>query len=117
MEKGQSESFNVCTGVRQGCVLSPTLFLIMIDYVMKKTTASARGIQWELTAKLEDLDFADDLVLISNTEAHMHIKTQELVNNAKPTGLEINMVKRKLPKRALQWTPQGRRKVGRPAIT
>ena len=31
LEKGKSESFKVCTGARQGCILSPTLFLILID--------------------------------------------------------------------------------------
>lgn len=44
---------------------------------MKKTTLSARVIHWGLTAKLEDLDFADNLVLISNTETQMHVKTQD----------------------------------------
>jgi hypothetical protein len=50
------------TGVKQGCILSPTIFLIMMASVMRRTTKhKQRGIQWDLTCKLEDFDFADDI--------------------------------------------------------
>ena len=45
----------VKTGVRQGCMLSPTIFLMAIDWIMKNTTmASKTGIQWTFK-QLEDL--------------------------------------------------------------
>ena len=57
-----TEPFYVQTGVRQGCLLSLTIFLIVIDWVMRKATKDRRmGIQWTLTKQLEDLDFADDI--------------------------------------------------------
>ena len=42
-----SEKFEVTTGVRQGCLLSPFLFLMVIDSIMKTTTKGRKnGIQW-----------------------------------------------------------------------
>ena len=90
-----SEWFNVKTGVRQGCILSPILFLITIDWVLRQTCDRPRGIQWTLVKHLEDLDFADDLALISRTVGNLQIKTNRLVDYAQMTGLRINVPKTK----------------------
>ncbi len=46
--------------------------------------------------QLEDLEFADDLALLSHTYDQMQEKTSILVNNASKTGLRINKTKTKL---------------------
>ncbi len=49
--------FNIRTGVRQGHSLSPILFILVIDWVIKKTTEDKkRGLQWGIMGHLEDLD-------------------------------------------------------------
>jgi hypothetical protein len=54
------------TGVKQGCIPSPTIFLVMMDLVMRRTTEhKARGMQWDPGCKLEDSDFADDICLLA----------------------------------------------------
>ena len=69
-----TEPFSVQTGVRQGCFLSRTIFLMMVDWVMRQSTAGQRtGIQWTFTKQLEDLDFADDISLLF----HKQQDTQE----------------------------------------
>lgn len=66
---------------------------------MRETTAGKRnGIQWNLMNQLEDLDFADDLALLSHTYDQMQEKTSILVKNASKTRNQqgINKEKTKL---------------------
>ena len=94
-----SESFEVRTGVRQGCLLSPFLFLLVIDWIMKTTTTGRNnGIQWTLMTQLDDLDFADDLALLSHNHNQMQDKTTRLETLSAQTGLKINQKKTELMK-------------------
>lgn len=94
-----TESISVQTGVRQGCLLSPMLFLIVIDWIMKRTTTGMNtGIQWTLTGQLEDLDFADDVCLLSHKQQHAQNKLNRLADEAGKTGMKINIRKTELMK-------------------
>ena len=89
-----SEPFRIETGVKQGCILSPTIFSIAIDWIMRQVTNSnKRGIQWTLTSILEDLDYADDLGLLSSRHADAQGKTEELASTAFKIGLKVNTKK------------------------
>ncbi|XP_076101178.1 uncharacterized protein LOC143070963 [Mytilus galloprovincialis] len=71
-EDWETDWFEVQSGVRQGCIISPILFLVAIDWVMRKTTSDKkRGITWSMFTTLEDLDFADDIALLSSKQDHM----------------------------------------------
>ena len=63
---GLSESFLVNTGVKPGCLMVLFLFLLAIHWIMKETITEQRsGIQWDLGEQFDDLEFADDISLVS----------------------------------------------------
>ena len=88
--------FPVKTAVRQGCILSPMLFLLVIDWIMKTTTEGSRtGLQWTLLSQLHDLDFADDIALLSHNHRHGQDKVHSLATIAEMAGLNIKKSKTK----------------------
>ena len=96
-EGEQTRWFKITTGVKQGCVMSDFLFLLTVDWTMRRTTENHRnGIRWNFTSTLEDLDFADDIVLISSKYEHVQSKTNRLVDNAGRVGLKLNAQKCKV---------------------
>lgn len=58
---------------------------------MRKTGADKkRGIQWNFTAVLEDLDFADNIALLSSKCNDLYEKTERLREEAGRTDLKLN---------------------------
>lgn len=93
---GHTEYFDIVTGVRQGCILSPTLFLLTIDFVMRRATnRDDFGIEWG-NGRLTDLDFADDLAMLSTSGTTLQDMTDNLSNIASNVGLRISSEKTKV---------------------
>ena len=93
-ETGHLEWFEVLSGVKQGCVMSDFLFVIVINWVMNKTVESKRnGIRWKLTATLDDLDFADDLALLSSGWSQAQDKLNRLNQFGGKLGLKIKVLR------------------------
>jgi hypothetical protein len=91
-----SDFVEVRNGVRQGCILSPTLFLLILDRVMKRVKSlRKRGIQWSMKERLEDLDYADDICLLAQRFCHVEEKLERLKEEAELVGLHINVNKTK----------------------
>lgn len=75
--------------------MSALLFNLTIDWVMRRTKEDqARGTQWTWYSTLEDLDFTDDLALLSHTHTHTHEKTAQ--SFGQQVGLVINCSKTKV---------------------
>ena len=86
-----AEWFQTVTGVRQGCILSPLIFLLVIDWVMKKATCdTTSGIEWLTDSKLKDLDLADGIALLDVSLNGMQDLTSQVEDAAKLVGLRVN---------------------------
>lgn len=88
-----TEEIAIESGVKQGCILSPTLFLILVDWIMRKVTDDRTGIRWNLFNQLEDLKFADNVYLLTEHRTHMQTKVDKLTQYSDMIGLRINTEK------------------------
>ena len=93
---GISEFFPVNSGVRQGCVLAPTLFNACMDWVLGRTVERSNCGASVGDVNISDLDFADDAVILAELldvlESSLVILKEETV----PLGLEISWTKTRL---------------------
>jgi hypothetical protein len=91
-----SDFIEVRNGVRKGCILSPTLYLLILDRVMERAEGFRKsGIQWNMKERLEDLDYADDIFLLAQRFCDMEEKLKRLKEEAELVGLHININKTK----------------------
>ena len=60
------------------------------------TKAGNNGIQWTSWEQLDDLDYADDLALLSHNQLQIQDNTSRLAEESVKLGLRINKVKTKV---------------------
>ena len=83
---GDSKSFDVKVGVHQGSVLSPLLFIIVMDVISKDIRES---FPWELL-------YADDLVLMAKSEQELIVRMSSWQAALEGKGLKVNVGKSKV---------------------
>ena len=91
-----SEWFDVNTGLKQGCVLSPLFFNAFVNDLTLVIKSLNCGIPVSLESSISILLYADDIVLLSESEANMQIMLDYLGNWWKTLGLTINFNKSKV---------------------
>ena len=75
--------------------MSGFLFLLVIDWVVRKSTAESNTeIRWNLTTKLDDVDYADDIALLSSTKEQLQRKFDNVGKYAYFAGLKISMLEK-----------------------
>ena len=96
-----SESFLVTTGVLQGDVLAPFLFIMLMDYLMRKATENIKsGIvthprrsRRHPAISLNDLDFADEIALLESSMANPQAQLSRIAAAADDLGFVISVSK------------------------
>ena len=95
-EKGNTEWFNIGKGVRQGCILSPYLFNIYTEIIMRKALESTEtGIKVGGQV-IDNMRYADDTTLVDDTEHGMKELIKRVKDESEKAGLYLNMKKTKL---------------------
>ncbi len=91
-----SDPFPVPTGVRQGCVLAPTLFNTCMDWVLgRMADGSGCGTSFG-EVRISDLDFADDAVIFAEIVEILIEALEKLSEESEPLGLRVSWVKTKV---------------------
>ena len=74
--------------------MSALLFLLVVHLAMRNTWQEGNTeIRRKFNTKLEDLDFADDIALLSSIRQDIHTKTDKLAHKAGRVGLKVNVDK------------------------
>ena len=98
-----SDAFPVDAGVRQGCVLAPSLFSACMDWIMGRVVGGAgRGVSFG-DVRITDLDFADDAVVFAETLEILTGALERLSEEAEPLGLRVSWLKTKVQASATSW--------------
>lgn len=94
------------SGVQLGSLLSPFLFFAALDWIMKTSTAQGRhGIKWTSHTQLDDLNFVDDLALLSHPRNQRQAKTVGETAAFAETGFDISKGEGTILKYNSQYQP------------
>ena len=81
-------------GVRQGCLISPRLFIIFINELEKELkNSNCRGISLASAVGIFLLMYADDIALIADTSVELQRKLKALESFCQKWGMEVNLAK------------------------
>ena len=102
---GETELFDITAGVLQGDTLAPFLSIIVLDYALRQAigdseeelgfTLTPRRSRRHPTVSLADLDFADDISLLSNQIEQAQELLIRVERSCMKVGLELNVKKTK----------------------
>ena len=82
--------FPISTGLRQGCVMSPSLFNAYMDAMMRKVTEDGAGGIMVGSEKIVDLDFADDVALLADSWVVMVSMVMKMEQVTQRFGINIS---------------------------
>ena len=96
---GDTEYFDIVTGVLQRDMLAPYRFIIYLDYLLRTSLDKIRENGFVLTKKrtrrypaktITDADYADDIAILSNTPNQAETLLHSLERAAAGIGLHVN---------------------------
>ncbi len=91
-----SMPFEIRSGVRQGCVVSPTLFNYIIDWILCQALQDYPGAQVGANVHVSGLAYADNIVILSSSYSEIQGLLEAVNRHAAAEGMRISTSKTKV---------------------
>ena len=93
---GTADWFQIGKGVRQGCILSPCLFKLYAEYIMRNSGLEEAQAGIKIARKsINNLD-ADDATLMAESEEELKSLLMKVKEESEKVGLKLNIQKTKI---------------------
>lgn len=93
---GDTEWFKIGRGVRQGCVMSPCLYNIYAEAIMRKSLENDMGGIMLGGERINNLRFADDTTLMNAAKNELMATLKKTKTESQEKGLLLNTTKTKI---------------------
>ena len=89
--------FQIGKGVRQGCILSPCLFNLYADYIMRNAGLEEAQAGIKIAGRnINHLRYADDTTLMAESEEKLKSLLMKVKEEREKVGLKFNILKTKI---------------------
>src|SRR5574340_1020854 len=94
---GTTDWFQIGKGVHQGCILSPCLFNLYAEYIMKNAGLEKAQAGIKIARRnISNLRYADDTTLMAEIEEELKSLLMKVKEENEKVGLELNIQKTKI---------------------
>ena len=89
--------FQIGNGVRQGCILSPCLFNLYAEYIMRDAGLEEAQAGIKIAGRnINNLRYADDTTLMAESEEELKSLLVKVKEESENVGLKLNIQKTKI---------------------
>ena len=93
---GTTDWFQIGKGVRRGCILSPCLFNLYTEYIMRNAGLEAQAGIKIAGRNINNLRYADDTTLRAESEEELKSLLMKVKEESEKVGLKLNLQKTKI---------------------